>query len=150
MNGQLWYQGKHSLKPFERTPINEFIIGSWYQNQSFYIDTKDFQGEISELNIWNRSLDFHEMKEITISCGNPQPVPDILKWSDITALMVSGKSVEKDINQLCLNSNMSEIVTLIFPYLQTPKEALNTCQMLKGELAYPTTTDEYRKWKSEF
>ena len=121
----------HKLKTFEKIPINEFMIGSWYPNQSYYIDTKDFQGEISDLNIWNRSLELHELKEITSNCGSPQPVPDTFRWSEITSSMVSGNTIEKDITQLCLNSNASEMIYLLFPYLQNQKEAIDTCQMQK-------------------
>ena len=126
------------------------MIGSWYKNQSYYIDTEDFRGEISELNIWNTSLDLHDLKEITRNCENSKLVPDILRWSIIKTSMVSGNFFEKDITELCSNNNVSTMIYLLFPYLKNQKEAIDICQMVKGKLAYPSNTDEYKKWKSEF
>ena len=101
VDGQNWYNGTIKPKSYKKSTINQFLVGSVYGEQfsdlSFIVD---FQGELSGLNIWNKALTSKTLKKITSSCENPEPIPDVLDWSEITSSMLKGHTYEKDIQYL--------------------------------------------------
>ena len=68
----------------ENKTTNEFVLGSNYPHLVKYKEYENFEGEISEFNIWNRSLSSETITKMTKNCGNFEPKPDILNWSQLT------------------------------------------------------------------
>ena len=150
VDGHQWYQGKHAIAFFEKSTLNKFLMGSNDPNLISYTITEDFKGDLSELNIWNKALSSEELMAITNSCGNPEPKPNILNWSEmITISMLTEKNEVQEIGQLCHNSTYNSAIHTIVPHLEDQDGAMLICQILKGHLAYPMSTDEYEKWNSK-
>ena len=123
------------------------MFGSTYPENHIFSDYKDFKGEISELNIWGKSLSTNYILNITKSCGNPEPMPDLLNWIDVKNSMVEGDIKDVDVNHLCHNSNASIPKYKIMPIWLDLKGAMHMCKVLQAQLAYPKTLDEYKKWQ---
>ena len=148
VDGRMWHFGKNVINANEKTILNEIILGSAYQ--VVYSNAVDFQGEISELNIWSRAVSLKDLMEMTNNCGEPKLVPDLLRWSLIRVPMIFGGQYQTDINLLCMHAEDSRNILKLFPYQRNQDEALFLCQNLNGRLAYPTNKDEYLKWQSKF
>ena len=115
--------------------INSIVMGSG-QIFSLYAET-DFSGTLSELNIWSTALSNYQMIEITKSCGNEtyDPMPNLLKWSEVEASMITGVSRETDSTDICYLS--VETIDTIVPVLLGQNEAIQACQSLKAKFHYP-------------
>ena len=148
VDGRMWHFGKNVIKANEKTILNQIVLGSAYQ--VVYPDAIDFQGEISELNIWSTAISLKDLMEMTNNCGDPKLVPDLLRWSKSRVSMIFGDHYQTDINLLCLYAEDSRKIHKLFPYQRNQDEALFLCQNLNGRLAYPTNKDEYLKWQSKF
>ena len=148
VDGRMWHYGKNVINANEKTILNQIVIGSAYQ--VVYSSAIDFQGEISELNIWSRAFSLKDLMEMTNNCGEPKLVPNLLRWSQIRVPMIFGDQYQTDINLLCLHAEDSRNIYKLFPYQRNQDEALFLCQNLNGRLAYPTNKDEYLKWQSKF
>ena len=80
-NGNLWFEGNHGIQ--EVTQVVQVLeLGG---DSPWNLETK-FVGSISELNMWSTSLSLIEMKSITMSCGAPNVIPDLLEWSQFKVL----------------------------------------------------------------
>ena len=147
VDGQQWSNGTHNIKSFQTFSINQFFMGSPYEPASI---EDNFKGELSELNIWSYSLSLKQLIYITESCTHPKPVPDILQWSNITNSMLTGNNNHQSvIKQLCSQGIVETSYHKLMPHLQDPDGAMKTCSVLNGQLAYPTTLDEYKSWNSK-
>ena len=145
VDGQQWSNGTHKIKPFQNLYVNQLFMGS---SMNQYTD--DFIGELSELNIWSNSLSLDDLIYITNSCSYPKPVPDMLKWLDITNSMLTGKSNhQRTIKQLCSKGKTETSYHKLIPHFQDQDGALKTCKDLNGQLASPKTLDEYKSWNSK-
>ena len=129
--------------------LNKFLVGANYPNGNNYADTAYFRGEISEFNIWSEALGTEELKKLTSHCGKPLPEPDILNWSEIDTSMLTGNNFQSDIEILCRNSNETPTIYKVMPYFQNQEEAIHTCQILNGQLAYPKSIKEYQEWQGK-
>ena len=149
-DGIIWYHDKHN-KSLEEKIYSRLLIGSTYPNQkSYYADSSFFIGEISELNMWNLALSTKILTDITSDCGNPHFLPEILNWKEIKTSMLSGKMFDKDILQLCFNSDEAPTIYRVMPYLKNQEDAVQTCQILGGKLVFPRTKNEFKEWQSKF
>lgn len=75
-NGNLWFEGSHGIHDVTQV-VQVFELGG---DSPYNYETK-FVGSISELNMWSTSLSLIEMKSITVSCGAPNVIPDLLEWT---------------------------------------------------------------------
>ena len=147
-DGKIWYTDQHKKYSKEVT-LNKFLVGANYPNGNNYADTAYFRGEISEFNIWSEALGTEKLKKITSHCGKPLPEPDILNWSEIDTSMLTGNNVQNDIRRLCRNSNETPTIYKVMPHFQNQEEAIHTCQILNGQLAYPKSIKEYQEWQGK-
>ena len=150
-DGKQWYHGKMKSKSSEKSTLNQIQMGSCYQRQTsselclnLY---PDFDGELSELNIWSHALTSEVLKNFTNSCGNPEPIPNILNWSNVTSLMITGNNYEKDIKHICIHTNESLPIHQIIDNLQDQDGAVQMCKLFKGDLAHPSTAEKYHDWQ---
>ena len=77
VDGRMWHYGKNVVNANEKTILNQIVIGSAYQ--VVYSSAVDFQGEISELNIWSTAVSLKDLMEMTNDCGKPKLVPKLVK-----------------------------------------------------------------------
>ena len=150
-DGKIWYHDKHN-KSLEEKSYSRLLIGRTYPDQkSYYADSSFFIGEISELNMWNLALSTKILTNITSDCGNPHFIPEVLNWTEIKTSMLSGTTFDKDIMQLCFNSNKAPTIYKAMPYMKNQEDAIHTCQILGGKLAFPRTKNEFKDiWQSKF
>ena len=94
----------------------------------------------------NKTLSSETMTKLTRNCGDAEPIPDILNWSQLTKEMISGSLKESEIDELCYKRN--RVVRKLIPVLLDQNEAMLVCNILQAELAYPKTLDEFQKWQS--
>ena len=147
VDGKQWSNGTHKIKQFQSISLNQFFMGSMYKLGSLRED--NFKGELSELNIWSDSLSMNNLIDITKSCSHPKPLPDILQWLNITKSMLTGDNHQRQIKQLCSQGISETTYHKLIPHLQDQDGAMKTCSVLNGQLAYPTTLDEYKSWNSK-
>ena len=57
---------------------------------------------------------------------------------------------DKDILQLCFNSDEAPTIYRVMPYLKNQEDAVQTCQILGGKLVFPRTKNEFKEWQSKF
>ena len=140
IEGTQWYQGNHSIQQFE-APISQFSLGS---NDLESSETNlDFKGGLSELNIWKSSL-----KDInTKVCNHVEPLPNILKWSDLNNSTINGTNRDRDIGELCHKS--PKIIHQVVPVMLDQEKAMQTCNILNAELAYPNPSDQFIGFQSK-
>lgn len=148
VDGHTWYQANYTNKSPNKSSVNELMFGSNYPEQHLFSDYKDFNGEISELNIWGKSLSTNDILNITKNCGNPEPIPDLLNWFDVKNSMVEGDIKDVDVKHLCHNSNASIPMYKTMPILLDQKGAMHMCKIMQAQLAYPKTLEGYKKWQS--
>ena len=147
VDGQQWSNGTHKIKSFQTFSINQLFMGSPYELASI---EDNFKGELSELNIWSYSLSLKQLINITESCTQTKPAPDILQWSNITNSIVTGNNNHQSvIKKLCSQGIVETSYHKLMPHLQDQDGAMKTCSVLNGQLAYPTTLDEYKSWNSK-
>ena len=147
VDGKQWDNGAHGIKPFKNVTLNQIIMGS---TTSADLQDDNFIGEMSELNIWGKTLTLSNLVNITKSCRYPQPMPDVLQWFNITNSMLSGeKNILKVIKQLCSQENNENSYQKLMTHLKDQDGAIKTCKILSGQLASPKSIDEYMSWKSK-
>ena len=147
-DGRLWSNGTHKLKPFQHISIDQLFMGSDYKLDN--ADAENCVGKLSELNIWSTSITLDKLIDITKSCGHPKLVPDILQWLNITNSMLTGdNNHQSKINQVCSQGKTETSYHKLIPHLHDQDGAKNTCEVLNGQLASPTTLDEYKSWNSK-
>jgi hypothetical protein len=103
-----------------------------------------FTGQISDLNIWNRSLSHEEILKFSLSCDSDfveQSNPSILLWP-LANFTNIGKSTEKSTihrKNLCQQSTDSKLKSkiVIFPKFSTSDFYSQHCKNLNGEPIYP-------------
>ena len=147
VDGKQWSNGTHKIKQFQSISLNQFFMGSMYKLGSLRED--NFEGELSELNIWSDSLSMNNLIDITKSCSHPKPLPDILQWLNITKSMLTGDNHQRQIKQLCSQGISETTYHKLIPHLQDQDGAMKTCKILNGQLASPKTLDEYKSWNSK-
>ena len=150
--GQQWYHANHTIKSYEKTTLTKLDIGVMSDESEISSGGVNFKGEMAELNIWGSSLSQNQMIEITGTCEKPYPNPDILSWSDVDPTMLNRNNIkEKDINHLCSpkHSRTPLFFYTIMPYLQNQDNAIDTCNILNAQLAFPKTLDEHHTWNGK-
>jgi hypothetical protein len=148
VDGRQWSTGKHNIKPFQNISIGQFFLGSVYEYVEHWED--NFKGELSELNIWNNALSVASLIGITEKCCQPEPVPDILQWENITNFMLKGENNHQTtIKLFCSTGKVESYYHKLIPYLQDQNGATKTCKDLHGQLASPKTLNEYKSWNSK-
>ena len=150
--GRKWYHANHTIKSFEKTTLTKLDIGVSSDDSEIDSGGVNFKGEMAELNIWGSSLSQNQMIEITGTCGKPYPNPDILSWSDVDPTMLSRNNIkEKDLNHLCSPEHSKTVLFFytIMPYLQNQDNAIDTCNILNAQLAFPKTLDEHHTWNGK-
>ena len=145
--GKLWYHRNHSMKSLNTTNVSQLNIGS-NPPSSLFGGGENFKGEISQLNIWSKSLSSIDLMNITKKCEFPKPIPDILNWSNVSRLMIKGKSFKEDIHNLCSHKD-SLSTHKVMSGLQDSHGAIHTCKILNGELASPMTLSEKQSGESK-
>ena len=145
--GKLWYNRNHTMKPLNITNLSQLTIGS-NPPSSVYVGGENFKGELSQLDIWSKSLPLIDLMNITKKCEDPQPIPDILNWSNVSSLMIKGKSFEEDIHNFCLHKDALS-THKVMSGLQDQNGAIHTCKVLNGELGSPMTLSEKQTGESK-
>ena len=148
VDGQQWYKSSYENKMPEQTTFKQLQLGSMdYDEFGVY---EDFKGELTELNIRDKALSKEEMIELTKSCKIASPAPDILNWSEDINLYLSGGEDTSTIamTQFCPKSDQTVELHKIVQVLLNQDDAIHTCNILNGKLAYPITIDEFKAWKS--
>ena len=127
--------------------IESVFLGTYHQ-PTLYAD--DFEGKISELNIWNKPLPREDLKRLIESCGNLEPTPTLLKWSAVSNEMLNGLIKEKPIESVCYNTEKKfSPIYKIYPMKTDSNDAIRICEGLKAELAYPKLIGEFKKWSGK-
>ena len=152
VDGQQWYESSYASKIPEQTTFNQLQLGSMDYNIYMSGLYEDFKGDLTELNIWDEALSKKEMMELTKSCEIANSSPDILNWSeDITKyLFGEGDTSTIALNQLCSKDYQTVKRHRIIQVLLDQDDAIHTCNILNGKLAYPITTDQYKTWKGRW
>ena len=150
VDGHQWYESSYASKIPEQTTFNQLQLGSMHYNLYTSGLYEDFKGDLTELNIWDKALSKKEMMELTKSCEIENSSPDILNWSEDITKYLSGEVDTSTIvlNQLCSIENQTVERHRIIQVLLDQDDAIHTCNILSGKLAYPITIDEFKTWKS--
>ena len=150
VDGQQWYKSSYANIMQEQTTFNQIQLGSMNYDIIMLELYDDFKGELTELNIWDKALAKEEMIELTKTCEIANPAPDILNWSEDITQYLSGEEDTSVIamTQLCLEGDQTVERHRIVQVLLNQDDAIHTCNILNGKLAYPSTIDEYQTWKS--
>ena len=107
----------------------------------------NFEGKISELNIWNKPLPIEDLKRVVESCGDLEPSPTLLKWSTVSNNILNGLIKEKPIEWVCYNTEKKfSPIYKTYQMKTDSNDALGICEGLKAELAYPKFIDEFQEW----
>ena len=77
------------------------------------------------------------------------PIPNILQWSNIKDSMLEGIKYQKEITQMCSNSESSVPFYKVIPVNLDRDDALDVCEILQAKLAYPKTLTEYANWNGK-
>ena len=155
VDGQQWYESSFENKISEKTTFNQIQLGSIPYidfTSTAYEGNEDFKGELTELNIWDKALSKEEMIELTKTCEIANPAPDILNWSNDIALYLSGGEDTSTIamTHLCPKGDHTVEKHRIVQVLLNQDDAIHTCNILNGKVAYPITIDDIKTWKSRF
>ena len=148
VDGQQWYESSFENKISEKTTFNQIRLGSAGEDTIY----EDFKGELTELNIWDKAMSKEEMIELTKTCEIANPAPDILNWSKDIALYLSGGEDTSTIamTHLCPKGDHTVEKHRIVQVLLNQDDAIHTCNILNGKVAYPITIDDIKTWKSRF
>ena len=148
VDGVSLYKGSHNSTLSHNMTIRSVFLGS---NSKEHFGFKDFEGEIASLNIWGQSQTLDVFLKIVESCGNLDPIPDKLDWSNITSTMFNGTLKDEPIKVVCHNNgSLINVIHKLIPYMVSPIEAIRVCENLKAELAYPKFPGEYKEWSGKF
>ena len=79
---------------------------NWHTDQPTGLSKTDF-------NIWLRQFSIKELQTLSMSCGNLDPIPDILDWSSVSKAMVEIKNDNVEVilqsySELCGSSSANE------------------------------------------
>ena len=151
VNGHQWPNGNHTIRVSDNATLSQLLMGSKIQSSINY-GGFNFKGELTELNIWSEIVSLNDMMEISQTCGNPKPVPNVLNWSDdVIESNLTGNHYPKikDINQLCSDPTAKISHFQLIPHLADQDGAMKTCRIMGGILASPKNLKEYRSWKSK-
>ena len=148
LDGQQWYHASHKLVSSEKITLNRLDLGSTKEYWTFS-DGIDFKGLLSELNIWSKSLSVTQMVKITRNCGKIDPIPDLLKWSELPNSTIRGSKHIKNIENICHDKNATSLTYKILPYLHDQDNAIHVCKILDGELAFPNSVNELQTWNGK-
>ncbi len=108
-----------------------------------------FTGQISDLNIWNRSLSQVEILEYSLGCNSDfvlKSNPDILLWSSVN-ITIQGNSANKTTipkKDLCQLSNEAKLKTkkVLFPRNLDYAYNFKQCKNMNGEMFYPKNDND--------
>jgi len=122
----------------EKIDVSTIILGG-----------NDFTGQISDLNIWNRSLSQEEILEYSASCDFDfvqKSNPGILLWS-LANITIQGTDAEKATiprKHLCHQVNDSKSNTNIVLFPRSLKYVIyyQQCKNLNGEMFYPQSVKD--------
>ena len=150
-NGVLWYEENYTTKVHTNMTTKSIFLGSNYKKFFNYVA---FEGEISELRIWSKSVKKEILTKVVESCDDlgtqsdlVLPTSYILNWSTVSKQMLKGLSEEKPIEWLCYNNeNHIDPIYKIISTPATSKNAIRMCKDVKAELAYPKYPGEIQKW----
>jgi hypothetical protein len=117
----------------EKINVSTITLGSYF-----------FTGQISDFNIWNRSLSHQEILKFSLSCESDfveKSNPGILLWS-LANFTSQGNSIAKATTNrkyLCQQNNDSKPKTkmLVFPKSSTSEFYSQDCKNLNGVTFYP-------------
>ena len=151
VDGQQWYESSFENKIPEKTTFNQIQLGSMDEDTESTL-YEDFKGRLTELNIWDKALSKEEMIELTKTCKIANPAADILNWSNDIALYLSGGEETSTIpmTHFCPKGDQTVEKHRIVQVLLNQDDAIHTCDILNGKVAYPITIDEFKTWKSRF
>jgi hypothetical protein len=148
-DGQQWYHANHTLGSFKKTTLKRLDLGVLGSTNEYWVwsDSVNFRGLLSELNIWSKSLSIIQMIKITRNCGKVDTIPDLLNWSELPSSMIEGSKYSENIGNICPFRNETTSPTYkIMPYIHDQDIARDVCKILNGELAFPTSKNEFRTW----
>ena len=147
IDGQQWYQANFSNDAPKMISFTRLALGFYRSKPSSNLqDYRNFYGEISELNIWSKVLSVKEMKSITGNCGNVKSIPNILNWNQDASSFLNGNHTDKEIENLCQLGNPSAKTYKNIPDMLIPHHAIDTCNILQADLAYPKDIEDYKTW----
>ena len=149
--GKLYYNGQ-LVKEDTEGNFTDFESGNSVSRSSFligqepdifeggYDPTQLFNGEVSEVNMWNKTLKDDEVKGLAdcsvVLRGN------IIAWEELNFIVNKAKVVKlKDHMLFC--KKRKDLV--IFPYKQTFKKAKSLCDVHGGTIAVPLSNQEEKE-----
>ena len=145
LDGKQWYHANHTLESFEKTTLKRLDLGC-PDDYWIYSGGINLEGLLSELNIWGTSLSTIQMVKITRNCGSVDPIPDLLNWSELSSSQIRGSKYNENIENICPQHGAASTVHKIIPYHHDQDNAMHVCKILKGELAYPKSLNEFQAW----
>ena len=148
-DGQQWYHANHTPGSFEKTNLKRLDFGVLGSTNEYWVwsDSVNFRGLLSELNIWSKSLSVIQMIKITTNCGKVDTIPDLLNWSELPTSMIEGSKYSENIGNICpFRNETTSPIYKIMPYIHDQDIAREVCKILNGELAFPTSKNEFRTW----
>ena len=148
-DGQQWYHANHALGSFEKTTLKRLDLGVLGSTNEYWVwsNSVNFRGLLSELNIWSKSLSAIQMIKITRNCENVHTIPDLLNWSELPSSMIEGSKYNENIGNICpFRNETTSPIYKIMPYIHDQDIAREACKILNGELASPTSKNEFWTW----
>ena len=118
-------------------------FGGYQGNSKWHTSTR-LEGLMTDVNVWNESLDFENLTSITRSSllSNTIPIPDLFLWS--TFKMQSNSScvthLTLDENDMLFQNNYED--TILIEYLTDFNSSNLFCQALGGQLSIPENIQE--------
>ena len=148
LDGQQWYHANHTLGSSQTSSLKRLDLGSTNEYW-IYPEGINFRGLLSELNVWSKALSISQMVKITRNCGKIDPIPDLLKWSELPNSTIRGSKHIKNIENICHDKNATSLTYKILPYLHDQDNAIHVCKILDGELAFPNSVNELQTWNGK-
>ena len=146
LDEQKWYHVNHTLVSSEKTTLKRLDLG-FTKEYWIYSDGLNFRGLLSELNIWSKSLSVIQMIKITTNCEKVDTIPDLLNWSELPTSMIEGSKYSENIGNICpFRNETTSPIYKIMPYIHDQDIAREVCKILNGELAFPTSKNEFWTW----
>ena len=133
INGIEVFNVSEGKQETEKIDASTIILGS-----------SQFTGQISDLNIWNRSLSPEEILEYSLNCDSDfaqKSSPSILLWSLANVTIKGNASIKDTIpwKNLCQQNNESrpETKIVLLPDFLSYEFYSKHCQNLNGVMFYP-------------
>jgi len=124
-------------------------------NSEITLGSEKFSGQVKDFNIWNRSLNLHEIQGVHKSCNSsfvPNTKPELLFWleANITFFGNSTQKISEDPLKICKENIVSTQDTFILqPYYGNFEFSEQYCTSLNGKLLLPNEEKELENLKSK-